>query len=139
MSNISLKSLLVPSKSVTVEYPGMPGFEVELAYLSRETLMNIRKKATKTTFKNRQAAEDLDEKLFLKLYSDSAVKGWKGFKLSYLEQLAPIDISGKNPEDEFEYSPEEALELMKASSDFDSFVSETVTQLSNFPNSSTSK
>ena len=53
-SQLSLKTMLVPSKEVTVEYPGMPGFEVSVSFLSRETLQNIRKKATKTTFKNRQ-------------------------------------------------------------------------------------
>lgn len=139
MSNISLKSLLVPSKAVSSEYPGMPGFVVELAYLSREALMNMRKKATKTTFKNRKLDEDLDEKLFLKLYCDAAIKGWKGLKLSYVEQLAPVDLSNANPDDELDYTPEDALSLMQSSADFDAFISETVTQLANFPNSNMSK
>jgi hypothetical protein len=132
MSNISLKSLLVPSKAVSVEFPGMPGFVVDLAFLSRETLLNIRKKSTKTTFKNRQPQEDFNEELFLQLYVDNAVKGWKGFKLSYLEQLAPVDLTGQNMDDELEFTPENALYLMKASSGFDSWVSEQVSDLGNF-------
>ena len=67
MTDISLKSLLVPSKSVEVEFPGMPGFKIDVAFLSRETLVNIRKKATKTTFKNRQPVEELNDELFLEL------------------------------------------------------------------------
>jgi hypothetical protein len=136
---ISLKSLLVPSKSVEVEYPGMPGFLVNLAFLSRETLINIRKKSTKTTFKNRQAAEEFNEDLFLQLYVDNAVKGWSGLKLSYLEQLAPVDLTGQNMEAELEFTPENALYLMKNSSNFDGFVSEQVSDLGNFSKTSSSK
>ncbi len=132
MSNISLKSLLVPSKAVSVEFPGMPGFVVNLAFLSRKTLLNIRKKSTKTTFKNRQPQEDFNEDLFLQLYVDNAVKGWKGFKLKYLEQLAPVDLTGQEPDDELEFNAENALYLMKASSSFDAWVSEQVSDLGNF-------
>jgi hypothetical protein len=136
---LSLKSLLVPSKSVEVEYPGMPGFTVSLAFLSRETLINIRKKSTKTTFKNRQAAEEFNEDLFLQLYVDSAVKGWNGLKLSYLEQLAPVDLAGQDMDAELEFTPENALYLMKNSSNFDGFVSEQVSDLGNFSKTSSSK
>jgi hypothetical protein len=136
---LSLKSLLVPSKSVEVEYPGMPGFTVSLAFLSRETLINIRKKSTKTTFKNRQAAEEFNEDLFLQLYVDSAVKGWNGLKLSYLEQLAPVDLAGQDMDAELEFTPENALYLMKNSSNFDGFVSEQVSDLGNFSKTSSNK
>lgn len=137
---ISLKTLLVPSKSVEVEYPGMPGFCIDLAFLSRETLLNIRKKSTKTSFKNRQASEDFNEDLFLQLYVENAVKGWKGLKLSYLEQLAPVDLSGQKDLDaELEYTAENALYLMKNSSNFDGFVSEQVSDLGNFSTTSSNK
>ena len=65
--SISLKNLLVPSKSLEVEYPGMPDFKVQVAFLSRETLQTIRKKSTKTSFKNRQASDEFNEDLFLSL------------------------------------------------------------------------
>lgn len=132
---VSLKTLLVPSKGVEVEYPGMPGFVVDLCFLSRETLQNIRKKATKTTFKNRQPVEELNDEVFLELYVKESVKGWKGLKISYLEQLAPIDSSDMDGEDVLEYSEENALYLMKSSVNFDSFVSEQVTDLGNFSKS----
>lgn len=139
MSSLSLKSLLVPSKSVEIEYPGMPGFVVNLAFLSRETLLNIRKKSTKTTFKNRQSAEEFNEDLFLQLYVESAVKGWDGLKLSYLEQLAPVDLTGQDMDAELEFTPENALYLMKNSSNFDGFISEQVADLGNFSKSSSQK
>lgn len=133
--SISLKTLLVPSKSLEVEYPGMPDFKVQVAFLSRETLQAIRKKSTKTSFKNRQPVEELNDDLFLELYVKSSLKGWSGLKLKYLEQLAPVDLTGQDPEAELEYSEENALYLMKNSSNFDSFISEQVTDLGNFSTS----
>lgn len=132
---LSLKSLLVPSKEVEVEYPGMPGFLIQVAFLSRETLLNIRKKSTKTTFKNRQPTEEFNEDLFLQLYVENAIKGWSGFRLRYLEQLAPVDLSDQNLEDTLEYTPENALFLMKNSSNFDAFITEQVSDLGNFSKS----
>jgi len=135
----SLKSLLVPSKTVSVEYPGFSGFTIDAVFLSRETLVGIRKKSTKTTFKNRQPVEELDDKIFLQLYVNACIKGWKGLKLSYLEQLAPVDLTGQNPDAELAYDQDNALFLMQNSANFDAFISETVTELSNFTKTSTSK
>lgn len=134
---LSLKTLLVPSKSVEVEFPGFDGFKLQLSFLSRETLVNIRKKSTKTTFKNRQPVEELDDKLFLKLYVAAAIKGWSGLKYKYLSELAPTDISPADADKEVAYSEENALALMEASSNFDGFISETVSDLSAFTKSNT--
>lgn len=113
----------------------MPGFVVSVCFLSRETLQAIRKKSTKTSFKNRQAAEELNDDLFLELYVKASIKGWKGLQLKYLEQLAPVDLGKEDLESELEYSEENALYLMKASTNFDAFVSEQVTDLGNFSKS----
>lgn len=135
---LSLKSLLVPSKTVEVDYPGLEGFKVNLVFLSRETLISIRKKSVKVTFKKNQPQEELDDELFLQLYVNACVKGWKGLKLSHLNQLAPVDLEGQDLNSELEYSQENALYLMKSSANFDAFISETVTELSNFTKGSTS-
>lgn len=135
MSQLSLKSMLVPSKTNVVEYPGMPGFEVTINFLSREILQSIRKKATKTSFKNRQPVEELNDDLFLDLYVQNSIKGWKGLKMSYLEQLAPVEVAESEADTELEYTQDNALALMKASTSFDSFISEQVTDLGNFSTS----
>jgi hypothetical protein len=135
MSTFSLKTLLVPSKPLEVEYPGMPDFKIQIAFLSRETLQTIRKKSTKTVFKNRQPVEEMNDDLFLELYVKASIKGWTGLKLKYLEQLAPVDISSQDADAELEYSEENALQLMKSSSNFDAFISEQVTDLGNFSTS----
>jgi hypothetical protein len=136
---VSLKTLLVPSKSVEAEFPGFEGFKLQLSYLSRETLVSIRKKSVKTTYKNRQPTEELDDKLFLKLYVAAAIKGWSGFKYKYLNELAPTNISEEDFDKELPYSEENALALMESSASFDAFVSETVSDLSSFTKSSTQK
>ncbi len=133
---LNLKSLLVPSKEVEVEFPGMPDFKIQVCFLSRETLLNIRKKSTKVTFKNRSPQEEFNDELFLELYVQNAIKGWSGLKLSYLEQLAPVDLTGQDLEATLEYTPENALYLMKNSSGFDSFISEQVNDLGNFSKNS---
>lgn len=138
-ANLSLKTLLVPSKDVEVDFPGFDGFKVQLSFLSRETLVNIRKKATKVSFKNRQTVEELNDDLFLQLYVQAAIKGWSGMKLSYLEQLAPVDLTGQDMDAELAYSEENALFLMKSSSSFDAWVSEQVTELGNFQKASNKK
>jgi hypothetical protein len=132
MSALSLKTLLVPEKPATLEYPGMPGFKIEVAFLSRETLQKMRKKATKTTFKNRQPVEELNDDLFLQLYVQATIKGWSGLKLKYLEQLAPVDLADADREEELPYSEEDALDLMKASVNFDAFISEKASDLGEF-------
>jgi hypothetical protein len=136
---LTLKALLVPSKATEVAYPGFNGFKINVVFLSRETLVSIRKKSTKTTFKNRQPVEELDDKLFLQLYVQAAIKGWSGLKLAYLNDLAPVDLTGQDMEAELEYSEDNALFLMQSSANFDAFISETVTELGNFTKTSTSK
>jgi hypothetical protein len=138
-TQLSLKNLLVPSKTVEVEYPGMPGFKINISFLTREILSTIRKKSTKTTFKNRQPIEELNDDIFLELYVREAVKGWSGLKLSYLEQLAPIDLSNQDMNSTLDFSEENALYLMKTSSNFDAFISEQVTDLGNFSTSNSKK
>jgi hypothetical protein len=129
---INLKTLLVPSKATTCDYPGMPDFTIDVSFLSRESLQKMRKKATKTTFKNRAPIEELDDDLFLELYVQATVKGWAGLKLKYLEQLAPVELGVEDPESEMEYTEDNALALMKSSVNFDNYISEQSTDLANF-------
>lgn len=134
---ISLSSLLVPSKSVEVDYPGLDGFKINVAFLSRDELIKLRKKSSKVGYKNRQATEELNDELFLKLYVEATIKGWSGLKFKYLNQLLLIDTSKvKDLDSCMEHSLENALVLMKNSSDFDSFITETVSDLQTFTKTS---
>ncbi len=133
MTITSLKSLVVSHKEAEFDFPGFPDFKVKVGYLSRDTVQKLRKKATSVTYKNRQPVETVDDELFLKLYSEACVLGWSGLKWEYVQNLVPIDISNiPDLNEELEFSPENALDLMKNSVNFDQFISETVTDLGNF-------
>jgi len=131
---MDLKSLLVDSKTAWVEFPGLEGFEVELANLSRKELINLRKKCTINKFdrKTRIFNEELDESKFLNEFSSAVIKNWKGLKLGYLEDLILVDIKGQNPETEMDYSQENAVVLVENSSEFDNWLNEVVFDLENF-------
>ena len=135
MSSISLQSLLTPEKVVEVDYSGFDGFKLKIAFLSREEIVKIRKKCTLTKFdkKSRQPVDELDEELFLKTYVSAILKGWKGLKYRYLQELMLVDLTSiEDVEKELEYTQDNALVLMKNSQELDSFVTEITGSLTNF-------
>ena len=131
---MDLKSLLVDSKTTWVEFPGLDGFEVELANLSRKELVNLRKKCTTNKFnrKTRAFEEQLDDEKFVKEFSEATVKGWKGLKLSYLEDLILVDLQGQDLNTEMEYTLDNALVLVENSTEFDNWLNVVVFDLENF-------
>ena len=134
---VSLASLMTPSKTVTIDFPGCADMSVDLCYLAREELLKLRKKCVTTKFskRTRQPEEELDEEKFLAEYCKAVIKGWKGLKFRYLEELLLVDISEQDPDDELTYTQENAELLMKNAGDFDTWVTETVGDLENFTSS----
>ena len=128
---------MTPSKTVSIEFPGMEGFEVDLCYLAREELIKLRKRTITTKFNRRthQPEEVLDEDKFLTEYTTAVIKGWRGLKISYLEELLLVDTEGLDSNQELPYSAEEAEILMKNSNTFDTWVTEAVGDLENFTRS----
>ena len=131
---VSLASLMTPSKTVTLDFPGYTAMTVDLCYLGREELVKLRKKCISSNWskKTRQPEEVLDEERFLVEYCKGVIKSWSGLKYRYLEELLLVDVSAYDPEDELPYSLENAELLMRNSSEFDTWVTETVSELENF-------
>jgi len=131
---VSLKSLMTPSKTVTMEFPRFEGMTVDLCYLAREELVKLRKRclSTKWDKKSHQPIEEMDDDKFIVEYCKAVIKGWKGLKYSYLEELLLVDISGLDPEDDLPWTPDNSELLMKNADDFDNWVTETVGDLENF-------
>ena len=131
---MDLKTLMVDTKAVWVDFPGLPGFEVEVANLSRKELTGLRKKCTTTKFdrKTRQAVEHLDEDKFIVEFTKGVVKNWKGLTLGHLETLILIDIEGQDATKELEYSLDNAETLVSSSTEFDGWLNEVVFDLDNF-------
>ena len=134
---VSLASLMTPSKTVTMDYPGIDGFTVDITYLAREELLKLRNRCLKQKFnkKTRQFEEQLDDDRFLTEYVKGVIQSWSGLKYSRLEELLLVDVSHLSPEDKLPYSQENAELLMKNAPDFDTWVTETVSDLENFTDS----
>jgi hypothetical protein len=131
---ISLASLMTSSKTVAVDFPGFSGMSVDLCYLAREELVKLRKRCLSTKFnkKTHQAEETLDDDKFLSEYCKAVIKGWSGLKYRYLEELLLVDIGDLDPDSELLYTQENAELLMKNATSFDTWVTETVSDLENF-------
>jgi hypothetical protein len=131
---MDLKSLMVDTKSVWVDFPGLPGFEVEVANLSRKELNSLRKRCTVQKFdrKTRAVAETLDEEKFVTEFTKSTVKGWKGLTLDHLSTLLLIDVSEDQLSVELEYNADNAELLVSSSTEFDSWLNEVVFDLDYF-------
>ena len=131
---MELKSLLVDSKTTWVEFPGLDDFEVELANLSRKALIALRKRCTQNKFnrKTRAFEEVLDDDKFLEFFTKATVKGWRGLKLKYLEDLVLVELGSNDPNTEMEYTIENAIVLVENSNEFDNWLNEVVFDLENF-------
>ena len=131
---MELKSLLVDSKTTWVEFPGLDGFEVELANLSRKELVALRKRCTTNKFnrKTRAFEESLDDDKFLVEFTNATVKGWKNLKLKYLEDLVLVELGSNDGNTLLPYTEENAQQLVENSNEFENWLNEVVFDLDHF-------
>lgn len=138
---MKLEDLMVDTKSVWFDYPGCPGFKVKIATLSRKEMLAMRKNCMISEFdrKTRRPIETLDEDKFVSEFSKATIKGWKGFKIKYLEHLMPVDLRDNDPDLELDYSEDQAEALVQNSTEFDNWINEVVFDLENFRTGRTEK
>lgn len=131
---MELKKLMVDSKAVWIDFPGLSGFSIEVANLSRKELGNLRKRCTSQKFdrKTRQLVESLDEDKFVSEFAEASIKNWKGLTVEHLETLLLINTEGQEPSTEVEYSKDNAEILVTNSAEFDTWLNEVVFDLDNF-------
>lgn len=134
---MELKKLMVDSKSVWMDFPGLDGFSVEVANLSRKELMSLRKKCTSQKFdrRTRQLEEILDEDKFVKFFTKASVKNWKGLTVEHTSSLMLISADEENKDAEVPFSEENAETLVANSTEFDTWLNEVVFDLENFRSS----
>ena len=127
---------MTETSAIEVNYPDpdLKGFKVNLQYMSRDRLQKLRKRATTTGFNKttRQPEDVVDEDLFYKLYVAEALKGWSGLKLSYLKELMPVNLGEIDENSELDFNEENALNLVQNSSDFDTWISAVINDVSLF-------
>lgn len=126
--------MIAEQSSIWVEYPDIDGFEVNLSYLTREDLMKIRNASLTFKFnkRTRQREEEIDNDRFLENYAEKAILGWKGLKVKHMPALMPVDISGMDGEENIDYSSDDAIELLKNSTVFDQFITDTMNDFEQF-------
>ena len=131
---MELKKLMVDVKEVWVDFPGLHGFKVKVANLSRKELTNLRKRCTVQKFdrKTRQVVETLDEDKFGSEFSAAVIKGWEGLTLEHLETILLIETEGKDMSEELPYTIDNAEVLVSSSTEFDTWLNEVVFDLDNF-------
>ncbi len=119
---------MVTEKVTKVEFPDIDGFVVNLCYIGRERMMKIRNQSLEYKFnkRTRQREEDVNNDKFLELYSEAVIKGWTGLTVRGLAHLIPIDTTGMSATEEVPYSAEDALLLLKNSTIFDQFVTDSL-------------
>ena len=131
---MDLKQLIIDTKSVWMDFPGLNGFEVEVANLSRKELLKLQKRCTITKWDRsaRMPLEELDDDKFVEQFSKAIVKNWKGLTLDHLQTLLLIDTSGHDLSAELEYSKENAEGLVRDSQEFNTWLNEVAFNLDNF-------
>ena len=129
-----LKNLVAKATTSTVEFPDIDGFEIELVYLNRDDLTKIRNRSLTYKFnkRTRQREEEVDNDRFLEHYCVKAIKDWRGLKAKHLPVLFPADISSLDPEEDIEYTEEDALELLKNSTIFDQYITDCMNDFEQF-------
>lgn len=136
-TQVSLADIILPEKSVWIDFPGFDGLSFEVTYLSRDSLIKLRKSCVRSTFDRRThtPSEELDETTFLKKYTEAVVKNWKGFKWSYVKEFLLVDTSKLDPDTEMPYNQGNAEALVKNSVMFDDWLTDTISDLENFTKS----
>lgn len=132
---MDLKDLVVETKSVELDYPGLEGFKVTLKAISRPVSQKIEKASKRISFNkgSRLPVEERDDDLFVQAFAKHAIEGWTGLKYKYLEDLVLADVSAiEDLESELEYSPDNAVVMLKNSPEFNTWVNRVVFDLDSF-------
>ena len=129
-----IRKLIADTQSAWIDFPDIEGFSVNLVYLQREDLQKIRNQSLTFKFnkRTRQREEEVDNDRFLEAYAEKAIVGWKGLKYKHLPALMPADNSQVDSEEEIEYSSEDAIDLLKNSTIFDQFVTDSMNDFEQF-------
>ena len=131
---MDLKKLMVDTKEVWIDFPGLSGFSVQVANLSRKELNALRKRCTGQKFdrKTRAVVEQLDEDKFITEFTSAVIKSWKGLTMEHLETLLLVDYGDADPSQTLPYTSDNAETLVSSSTEFDTWLNEVVFDLDNF-------
>lgn len=129
-----LNNRTLNTTEIVIDYPGTKNFKVRMKYIPREELLNLRTESLTQTYNRttRKHEETVDTEKFMDAYIKMAIVGWSGLTLGIASKLVPIEVAESEKDTEIPYSHDDALWLVRQSSEFDNFVSETMSRVENF-------
>ena len=138
---MQLSTLIKNDTVISIEHPEFDGLVVKVAFVSKEKTRKLIERATIKKFSktSHQLEEEIDNDIFLKLYTKALIRGWKGFKLEYLLDLTPIDTGDVDLNEELEFNDDNALVLMQNSNAFDQWLTGVSGDIKNFSKSNLQK
>lgn len=134
MKNLSIAKLAVSTRKASFKY--MRDFEVEICYISKSKLEEIRKNAQvmKTDDETGMPYTDIDRDKFQEEYASTIITGWKGLTGETLARMLLIDEEDLDLDEEIDYSVDNAIYLIKNCEKFDAWLRGKLSNLDNFRN-----
>lgn len=112
MSPVDLQKLIdstmMKGVSVWVDYPKIPGFSVEIAYVSKQHMIKIVESCTKHIYddEERKFKDELDRGKVARHWAKEVLLSWKGLTVEGFRSIFPIEAKdedlGKTVEPTFE-------------------------------------
>jgi hypothetical protein len=129
-----IDSTMMKGVSLWRGYDGIPGFEVNLAYVSKQHMIQIFETCSVRTWdkETRAFIEKADRGKVAQHWADKIVIGWKGLTLSKFQRLFPIDVPVGQEDLEVPPTLENRIALLWNSSDFENWCLAVATSPDNF-------
>lgn len=134
---MELSKLIIPSKPMEFEYPGVEGLTFTISHLSRKKITDMRKAHTKLVKSKVTTSfiDELDEDAFMKEYTSAVLSGWKGLDTDNVQNFIVIEPCETA---DIEYTVDNAYQLMINSQELEQWVADKLVDIENFRNKESS-
>jgi|GEM_PF-5383185 len=127
MSPVNLQKLIdstmMKGVSVWVEYDAIPGFMVEIAYVSKQHMIKIVESCTKHIYdkEERKFKDDLDRGKVAHHWAEKVLLSWKGLTLEGFQKLFPIEVTEKDRKNEVPPEYKNRVTIIWESAEFENW------------------
>jgi len=124
-------------KGITIwkEYPDVPGFEVEVAFLGKQEMIRIYDDCTERIWdrEERKARRELSRQKVAQIWAERVIKNWRGLTVGNVQKFYPIKKVG-NIKDSTVIEPtqENKVALLWNSADFENWILAVATSPEHF-------
>lgn len=127
MSPIDVQTLvdrtLLKGVSVWKEFDGIPGFEVQIAYVAKQQMIRIYETCTHRVYKKDQKEfiDELDRQRVAKMWAEKVVLSWRDLTMEKFQRLFPIDVPVSQKNELVEPTLENRIALLWNSTEFENW------------------